>query len=68
MNFEYLSALELMNLCGLKTRFRFRVNYLEPALKMGIIERKYPEQPNHPYQRYRLTEKAMHIKYSKEEK
>ena len=67
MNFEYLSALELMNLCGLKTRFRFRVNYLEPALKTGIIERKYPEQPNHPYQRYRLTEKAMHIKFSQEE-
>ena len=64
MNFEYVSTLELMNLCGLKTRFRFRLNYLEPALSAGIIERKYPDQPNHPHQRYRLTEKAMHLKYT----
>lgn len=33
-------------------------SYIAPALADGSIERKYPEQPNHPKQMYRLTEKA----------
>ena len=56
-----------MDELGLKNRAKFSQNYIVPAINAGIIERKYPEQPNHPYQRYRLTEKAMHIKYSQEE-
>ena len=64
MNFEYLSIPEIMDKMGLKNRIYFNENYINPALKLGIIERKYPDQPFHPYQRFRLTEKAMHIKYS----
>ena len=64
MNFSYLSVVEIMDLCKRKDRIRFTRNYIVPALNAGIIERKYPEQPNHPHQRYRLTETAMHQKYS----
>lgn len=36
----------------------FRTNYIIPALDSGCIEMKYPEIPNHPNQRYRLTTKG----------
>ena len=68
MNFEYMSVPEIMEKIGRKDRDRFNQNYINPALKLGIIERNYPDQPFHPHQRFRLTEKAMHIKYSQEEK
>lgn len=42
----------------LKDRKNFRLVYLLPALKDGVIERKYPDSPNHPRQQYRLTEQA----------
>ena len=67
MDFNYLSVVEIMTLCNRKDRIRFTRNYIVPALNEGIIERKFPEQPNHPHQRYRLTEAAMHIKYSQED-
>jgi ATP-dependent DNA helicase recG len=67
MNFEYLSLYEIMKSLDLKNRAKFMQNYISPAIKAGLIERKYPEQPNHPNQRYRLTEKAMHFKHSQEE-
>lgn len=53
-----MSALELANLCGLKNIRNFRKYYLNPALADGAIERLYPDQPNHPKQKYRLTEAA----------
>ena len=33
-------------------------SYIAPALTDGSIERKYPEQPNHPKQMYCFSEKA----------
>jgi len=68
MNYEFMSINEIMEACQFKNKERFRENYITPALNAGLIERKYPEQPKHPYQRFRLTEKAMHIKYSREDK
>ena len=64
MNYEFMSIAEIMEACQFKNKERFRENYITPALNEGLIERKYPDQPKHPYQRYRLTEKAMHLKYS----
>ena len=64
MSFEYVSVPEIMEKLGLKNRTKFTNSYITPALNQGIIERKYPDQPFHPYQRFRLTEKAMHLKYS----
>lgn len=43
---------------GFKHRTSFRENYFLPALEDGAIEPMYPEQPNHPKQKYRLTELA----------
>ncbi len=59
---EYILGIDLMNLCEMKSRKRFRENYITPAIEDGAIERKYPDQPNHPKQQYRLTEKALEWK------
>lgn len=53
-----MSALELADLCGLKNIRNFRKYYLNPALTDGAIERLYPDNLNHPNQKYRLTEAA----------
>ena len=58
----YCSVLQLMEICGKKNRKKFRENYILPALQDGMIERKYPETPNHPHQRYRLSEQAIEWK------
>ncbi len=43
---------------GLKHKGNFRENYLEPALENDFIKMKYPDNPNHPKQRYLITEKG----------
>lgn len=51
-----------MKLCpiwGFKHRTSFRENYFVSASENGAIEPLYPEQPNHPKQKYKLTELAM---------
>ena len=55
---EFMTALELADLCSLKNIRHFRKFYLNPALADGAIERLYPDTPNHPQQKYRLTEAA----------
>lgn len=58
MEDEYMSMKELMELFDLKSTKRFRENYIQPALSEGAIERLYPDLPNHPKQKYRLTDSA----------
>jgi len=58
MNDDYIDVREMMKLCGIVRRKTMQDSYIAPALTDGSIERKYPEQPNHPKQMYRLTEKA----------
>lgn len=48
-----LSAAEMMGALGLSHRQTFRKNYLDPALKQGVIERTIPDKPNSRNQRYR---------------
>ena len=48
-----LSALELMELIGLKHRPTFRKNYLRPALEADLIEMTLPQTPNARGQKYR---------------
>lgn len=55
MDGSFHSAKDLINLLGLRDVRKFRKNYIQPALAEGAIERLYPEQPNHPKQKYRLT-------------
>ena len=50
-----LSAIELMSSLGLSHRRTFRQNYLNPALKAGLIERTVPDKPTSRLQKYRRT-------------
>ena len=58
MGSEYVSVQDIMSLCGIVRRKTIQDSYITPALVDGSIERKYPDQPNHPKQMYRLTEQA----------
>lgn len=57
MNGEMKRA-EIQKKLQLKHREHFVDNYMNPALENGLIEMKYPDSPNHPKQRYTLTEKG----------
>lgn len=54
----YADMKEIMTLCGLRSLKRFRENYIIPALTDGTLTRLYPDQPNHPKQKYGLSEVA----------
>ena len=62
---KYIGMAEIMEVCGLRNRKNFRQNYILPAISDGSLERKYPDQPNHPRQMYRLTEDACNWKKKK---
>ena len=53
MGNEVLSANQLMQRLGLSHRPTFRKNYLNPALKNGLIEMTIPDKPNSKNQKYR---------------
>ena len=46
---------------GLKNDEHFRLAYLSPALKQGVIEMTQPDSPKSPTQRYRLTAKGRNL-------
>ncbi|MEE8585926.1 MAG: hypothetical protein V3T83_13850 [Acidobacteriota bacterium] len=46
---------ELQQASGLADRKHFRMNYLEPLLTDGWLERSIPDKPRSPKQRYRIT-------------
>ena len=53
-----LSVKEMMELLELRHRENFLNVYLNPAIESGVIEPIYPDQPHHPKQKYRLTNKG----------
>ena len=59
MSEDYMTMSEIMSNMGFKHRTSFREKYFLPALENGVIEPLYPEQPNHPKQKYRLTESTI---------
>ena len=65
MTEDYMTLNDIMAKMGIKHRPTFRENYINPALEEGAIERLYPDQPNHPRQKYRLTESAKEWKNKK---
>ncbi|WP_368858186.1 Fic family protein [Prevotella lacticifex] len=67
MSNESMSMKSMMQVCGLKSRMTFRENYVAPALLDNAIERKYPNEPNHPRQMYQLTKQALEWKKSQED-
>lgn len=58
MNEGYMTMNEIMGCVGLRHRTTFRENYFLPAIEDGAIGLLYPDIPNHPKQKYHLTEKA----------
>jgi len=46
------SAAAIMERLGIKSRETFRKNYLNPALKLGLVIRTIPNKPNNKNQRY----------------
>lgn len=65
MNNDYVDVPEKMKLCGIVRRKTMQDSYITPALTDGSIEQKYPKQPNHPKQKYRLSEKTKTRKENK---
>lgn len=49
---EPYTTLSLMEKLGLKSRETFRKNYMNPALKFGIVYMTIPDKPNSRNQRY----------------
>lgn len=53
---EY-STKEMMTLVGINRRPTFRDVYLSPATENGLVEMTIPNSPNHPNQKYKVTDK-----------
>lgn len=62
MDDDDMDLKEIMERFHLKSLKRFRENYIQPALSDGTIERLYPDRPQHPKQKYRLTAAARNWK------
>lgn len=58
---KLLSVKEIMELMLLKDRKSFLYGYLYPAIESGFVELLYPENPKHPRQKYRLTDKGKEL-------
>ncbi|MBR5653300.1 MAG: hypothetical protein IKX22_04395 [Prevotella sp.] len=52
---------EIIRRLQLKGRNNVVVNYLKPAIEGGYVLRAYPDKPNHPNQRYYLSEKGLKL-------
>ena len=62
MDEKFISVPEMMSRISLSHRPTLRKNYMHPMLDTGLIEMKYPENPKHPGQRYRLSAKGRRLK------
>lgn len=57
-----MKRLEIQKALDLKHEDYFRANYLLPAINDGYIELTFPNSPNHPQQKYRLTSKGKNLR------
>ena len=62
MDEAFVPAAKMMSALSISHRPTFRKNYLRPALELGFLKMKYPDNPRHPGQRYRLTAKGRSMK------
>lgn len=58
---QQLSIKEMIATLNLKDRENFMANYLNPAMKEGLVVMLYPDNPRHPRQKYLLTEKGLEV-------
>lgn len=63
LNKKNLSPLELQLVTkdAPKSRPYFKKHYIDPAFESGLIAILYPDKPNHPKQKYYLTEKGKEV-------
>ena len=54
----FFTTKEVQKQLNLKQRHKVFTNYIQPALKLGLIEMTIPDKPNSRLQKYRLTEKG----------
>jgi ATP-dependent DNA helicase RecG len=53
---------EIQELLGLSDMKNINDNYIQPAIKIGLVEVTIPEKPNSSKQRYRMTEEGKRLK------
>ena len=53
--------LQLVTKDAPKSRSYFKKHYIDPAFESGLIAMLYPDKPNHPKQKYYLTEKGKEV-------
>ena len=63
LNKKNLSPLELQLATkdAPKSRSYFKKHYIDPAFELGLIALLFPDKPNHPKQKYYLTEKGKEV-------
>jgi predicted HTH transcriptional regulator len=59
---DELTRVDIMQKLKLEHKQNFLKNYLQPALKLGLIEMTIPDKPNSRLQKYRLTQKGIELK------
>jgi hypothetical protein len=58
---EILKMYKLLYKQVYKSKVYFKRHTIQPALLEGYVEMIYPDKPNHPKQKYRLTAKGLGI-------
>ena len=61
---EILAVYKLLYKQEYKSKWYFKKHTIQPALLEGYVEMIYPDKPNHPKQKYRLTAKGIALKDS----
>ena len=61
---EILAVYKLRYKQEYKSKWYFKKHTIQPALLEGYVEMIYPDKPNHPKQKYRLTAKGIDLKNS----
>ena len=56
---DMLRRKDLMGMMSFGGRRHFRIFYLTPAIKKGLVRMAYPEHPNRPDQAYFLTKEGL---------
>lgn len=59
---EEMTRGEIMSAMDLRDRMHFFKEYLQPALKSGLVEMTIPDKPRSRMQKYRLTEKGIQLR------
>ncbi len=58
---EYRSLKDIMTYFSVSDRTKFRRNHMDPLLDKGQLEKRFPDSPTAPNQKYRTTSKGIMI-------